>query len=85
MSKKETLLRKLFQKSIPRDFTIKELDALMSKCGCEKYSGGRGSGVRYVHIETKRMLTFDLPHPGNELKPYHIKNVRSFLQDVGEA
>lgn len=85
MSKKDTLLKKLFQTPLPRDFTINELDTLMSKCGCEKYQGGRGSGVRYVHLDTKRMLTFDLPHPGKELKLFHVKEVKKFLEEIGEV
>nr|WP_297708723.1 hypothetical protein [uncultured Butyrivibrio sp.] len=39
----------------------------MKQCGCEKFEGGRGSGIGYYHVETKRILQFDGPHPGNEL------------------
>lgn len=82
--KKDTLLEKLMCKSIPRNFTKKELDSLMSKCGCEKYSGGRGSSIAYYHVATGRILQFDGPHPGNELYTYQVKMVRQFLQDIGE-
>ena len=55
-------------------FSIREynekLDMLMKKCGCEKYSGGRGSSIAYLHIETKRILQFDEPHLGKELYIY---------------
>lgn len=84
MPSKEKLLEKLLRTPIPKNFTVKELDQLMSKCNCTKFSGGRGSGISYFHNETKRVLTFDLPHPGNELYNYHIKKTKGFLKDIGE-
>ncbi len=53
MPRKEDLLQKLCRKPIPKNFTKSELDMLMKKCGCEKYSGGRGSSIAYFHIEKK--------------------------------
>ena len=85
MPKKETLLKKLFSNSSPRDFTVKELDTLMGKCGCTKHQGGRGSGIRYVHDVTNRVLAFDGPHPGSELYGYQVKMVRNFLIEIGEV
>ena len=85
MSKKENLVEKLMNKAIPRNFTTKELDALMGLCGCKKGSGGRGSAISYYHAATGRILRFDGPHPGNELHPYQIKKAREFLSDIGEV
>ena len=84
MAKKEVLLLKLTSKPIPRNFTMRELDQLLSKCGCYKTPGGRGSSVKYIDPSTKRVLTFDKPHPGNELYPYHIEKVLCFLKEIGE-
>lgn len=84
MPKKGTLIEKLTNKSVPRNFTTKDLDALMRYCNCKKDSGGRGSAISYYHIPTGRILRFDGPHPGNELYPYQIKKVREFLRDIGE-
>ena len=84
MPKKEDLITKLLHKPIPTNFTIRELDQLMSKCGCKKYQGGRGSGIGYNHIESGRDIQCDEPHPGNELYRYQIKMVISFLKDIGE-
>lgn len=61
MPKKSKLLEKLLSKPAPTSFTIRELDALMKQCGCEKFEGGRGSGIGYYHVETKRILQFDGP------------------------
>ena len=84
MPKKINLLEKLCRKPIPPNFTKRELNILMGQCGCEKFSGGRGSGIGFVHIETKRVLQFDEPHPGKELYKYQVKKIIQFLKDVGE-
>ena len=84
MPKKKDLLNKLCRKPIPKNFTKRELDVLMGKCGCEKYPGGRGSGIRYVHKETMRVLQFDEPHPGKDLYGYQIRNTIQFLKEIGE-
>lgn len=84
MPKKTELLEKLCRKPCPKNFTTRELDLLMGKCGCEKFSGGRGSGIGFVHSETKRILQFDQPHPGNELYRYQINKTIQFLKDIGE-
>lgn len=84
MPKKADLIEKLCRKPIPRNFTKRELNILMGKCNCSKFSGGRGSGIGFVHNETKRILQFDEPHPRNELYGYQIKKTIQFLKDIGE-
>ena len=84
LPKKRVLLNKLINKPAPKNFTIYELDVLMSKCGCKKFTGGRGSSVGYVHIATGRVLQFDAPHPGKNLYGYQIKKTIKFLGDIDE-
>jgi len=84
MPTKEMLLQKLTRMPTPTNFTVRELDALMKKCGCEKFQGGRGSGIGYFHAATTRIVQFDGPHPGKELYRYQIKKVLQFLKEVGE-
>lgn len=84
MPKKRDLIEKLCRKPIPRNFSKRELDILMGKCDCKKFQGGRGLGIGFVHSETKRILQFDEPHPGNELYDYQIKKTIQFLKDIGE-
>ena len=85
LPKKDDLLEKIFRKSIPKNFTVSELDTLMRMCGCKKCSGGRGSAIAYIHEISKRKLIFDGPHPGKELYSYQIKMVRKFIEDIGEV
>lgn len=84
MPKKSKLLEKLLKKPTPKNFTVRDLDALMKQCHCEKFQGGRRSGIGYVHTDTMRVLQFDQPHPGNELYNYQIKKVIMFLKDIDE-
>ena len=84
MPTKEALVSKLTAKPLPRNFTVNDLDALMCKCGCEKYKGGRGSGIGYRHIHTGRAIQFDAPHPGKELYLYQVKAIISYLRSIGE-
>ena len=85
MPKKEELLQKILSKPMPSNFTTRDLDALMKICGCSKFSGGRGSGIGYLHKPSSRILQFDGPHPGNELYRYQIKAVIKFLTEIGEV
>lgn len=84
MPKKKELIEKLFRKPYPRNFTIRELDMLMNKCNCEKFQGGRGSGIGYYHEKTGRMLQFDGPHPGKELYKYQIDMIKRYIEEIGE-
>lgn len=84
MSQKENLIQRL--RSKPKDFTVKELDVLMTQCGCEKNTKGKTSGSRiaYVHTKTNRVLNMHSPHPKKELKLYMINRVIDFLESVSE-
>ena len=85
MPSKDALLKKLLTKPAPTNYTVKELDSLMKKCNCRKFSGGRGSGIGYIHEKTGRIIQFDAPHPGNELYRYHVNMVKRFLEEIGEV
>ena len=87
MSGKAKLLAKLLAKPTSKDFTKQQLDSLMSKCGCVKMSGGRGSSIKYIYRineYTTRKLIFDEPHPGNNLYSYQIEKVIEFLKCIGQ-
>ncbi|MBQ7588881.1 MAG: type II toxin-antitoxin system HicA family toxin [Lachnospiraceae bacterium] len=84
MASKEKLLKKLYREKLPRNFTKQELDTLMKQCNCIKGQGGRGSGIRYYHVATGRVVAFDEPHPENNLYPYQVKMIRQFLKEIGE-
>ncbi len=84
MGKRDALMARLLR--MPKDFEQREMDTLMSQCGCVKSNRGRtsGSAIEYVHQGTKRIFTYHQPHPGNMIKLYILKAAKQFLQDVGE-
>ena len=84
MPRKDQLIKKLCRRPMPKNFTTKDLAALMGQCGCKKFSGGRGSSIAFLHEVTNRVLQFDEPHPGHELYAYQIKKTIKFLKDIGE-
>ena len=84
MPTKDELLKKLFNKVLLKNSTKNELNTLMSACNCEKGQGGRGSGIRFYHRKTGRILAFDEPHPGNELYPHQVKMAEAFIMEIGE-
>ncbi len=64
------------------------LVALLRKLGAEVDESRKGSNVVIImnHKEDendKRVTNLHRPHPGKELKPYAVKNLRSFLEDLG--
>lgn len=84
MPSKKKLLQKLFQKGIPKDFSLREMDQLLRKCHCIGSTGGRGSSIKYFHSKTGRVLQFDKPHPGSNLYNYHIRMLRRFIEEIDE-
>lgn len=83
MSSKQKLRDRFLRKD--PTLTIANMDTFMKQCGCVKATSGRGSGIRYVHMSTKRIITFDGPHPQKELKRFHLKKIVEFLKEVGEV
>ena len=85
MSNKEQLIRKLMNNPITKTFSVRDLDKLLSSCGCVKMIGGRGSAIKYKHLDSGKVLIFDKPHPGNNLYRYHIMLVRRILKTIREV
>lgn len=82
MPTKKSLLKKLQSTPYAKNFTIHDLDSLMSKCNCKKTQAGRGSGVKYSNGQ--KNLVFDLPHPRKELYRYQVNMVIKYLISIGE-
>jgi len=85
MPTKEKLIKKLFADKTPTDYTVSDLTSLVSKCGCDIESAGRGSGIAIHHRESGRKTVFDAPHGGKPLTYQNIKKVKQFLIEIGEA
>lgn len=81
MSTEHKLLERIRQR--PTDFTVRELKSLMKQCGCIFSEGGRGSGLRFYHPDTGRILAFDQPHPEKALYRDQVKKVLQYLKEIG--
>ena len=79
---KEKLIAKLFSDKMPRNCTMFDVRSLLSKFDCEEFSGGRGSSVAFRHKGSDRILIFDAPHGSDNLKPYHIKMLREYVEEL---
>jgi predicted RNA binding protein YcfA (HicA-like mRNA interferase family) len=77
MSKAEKLLRRIQTK--PKDFTWKELAALLAGFGFELRSGS-GSIRKFMHPHTTAVLMMHEPHPGSILKAYQIRAALDLLK-----
>ncbi len=81
MSRREKLLKRFLAE--PRDFSWRELEALLVGFGYELRSGGRtgGSRVRFVHSENGP-ISLHKPHRGS-LKQYQLEQIRALLEEEG--
>ena len=72
VNKVDKILTRLLRK--PKDFSYDELTLLLRYFGYEELKTGKTTGSRraFVHLETKHIIRFHKPHPGNELKRYQI-------------
>lgn len=80
MSQKQNLLERFLQ--FPSDFRYQELKTLLGNYGY-KETNGSGSRVKFVHEETRGVISLHKPHPGNIVKQYLLKQVAQKLKEDG--
>lgn len=80
MTKNDKLLKRLTRR--PSDFTISELDKLLSSLGFDKDNKGMTSGsrVKYINREKGIAIMIHTPHPAKTLKMYVIDNILETLK-----
>ncbi len=83
MSKKDKLIDRLLKR--PSDFKYDEVRVLLGRLGYKEDAMGRTSGSRvaFVNNETKHIIRFHKPHPGNILKRYQIDQLIEELRNQG--
>lgn len=82
MSRLDKIKDKLKRDPIPKDFTWDELSYLLTALGYKKKEGD-GSRVKFLHQETNHPIYLHRPHPGNEIKPRALRNIRDELEKTG--
>ncbi|WP_372473825.1 type II toxin-antitoxin system HicA family toxin [Capnocytophaga sp. ARDL2] len=79
MSRKEKLIQRI--KSLSKDFTFQELEALFSHFGFQITNKGKtsGSGVKFYHIEKRMQYMAHKPHSGSIIKEKALKDVVTYF------
>lgn len=80
MTKQHKLIEKI--RSRPKNFTWKELCALMTFLGYE-LKNGSGSRRRFLNAKSQAVMTIHEPHPRNYLLEYQVKAVLEHLENKG--
>lgn len=80
MSRQEKLLKRLLSR--PKDFLWSEAATLLKSYGYEVFNGS-GSRRKFIHPETKQVISFDEPHPKKQLKSYILDLIIAGLKEGG--
>jgi predicted RNA binding protein YcfA (HicA-like mRNA interferase family) len=64
-------------------FPYRDLVRLLSGLGYEETETGGGSRRRFLHKASGHVIRLHEPHPGNDLKPYMVREIRVVLQERG--
>ena len=70
----------------PKDYTYTEGRALLSQLGFVEYNKGRTSGsrVKFYREKDQKIILLHKPHPDDIMRPGAIKDLVTFLRDLGE-
>lgn len=70
----------------PKDYTYSEARYLLSQLGFVEYNKGKTSGsrVRFYRKCDNKIILLHKPHPGDEMKPGAVKELSSYLKELGE-
>lgn len=82
MGTKEKLIERF--KRLPKDFTFDEMTKLLEFLGYTKENKGKTSGSRVIFkSEGKLPIMLHKSHPGNIIKGYAMKQVLTYLKEMG--
>jgi predicted RNA binding protein YcfA (HicA-like mRNA interferase family) len=62
-------------------FPYRDLVRLLEHLGYREASTGGGSRRKFVHIETRHIIRLHQPHPGNEIREYVVRQIRTTLSE----
>ena len=83
MGTKEKLIERL--KKQPKDFTLNEVERLLTLLGYVKSNKGKTSGSRILFYKSDKIPLFlHKPHPRKELKAYSVKQLLTELIKNGD-
>lgn len=71
-------------KSVPADYTYTEAKRLMRHLGFEEYNKGKTSGSRVSFVKESKKIMLHKPHPGDEMNRCAVRQLKEYLEGVGE-
>jgi hypothetical protein len=77
---------RLYQKTLPKDFTFNELSKLLTGLGFEISNKGKTSGsrVRFMNVEKKSIIDLHKPHSsGSPIRESALKDICEKLFAAG--
>lgn len=72
-------VKAIFSEPVPKNLDWRRVEALLVSIGCEVIEGD-GSPVGFKKGNLR--ADFHRPHPGKEAKPYQVRTVREFLEQL---
>lgn len=83
MSRHSKLIERFLR--LLKDFSYDELKRLLGGLGYDEFTKGKTSGSRvaFVHRDSKHIVRFHKPHPGNIVKRYVLEQLSEELRKQG--
>ena len=82
MAQADKIIEKIKAKPTPSNIKWDELVTALKRLGYKEITNS-GSRRKFFHQEENNMISLHRPHPGNEVKPCYIKEVRETLEEIG--
>ena len=82
MAQADKIIEKIKAKPAPNSIKWDELVVVLKHLGYTEITNS-GSRRKFFNAEKNNMISLHRPHPGNEVKPCYIKDVRETLEEIG--
>lgn len=82
MVKAEKLILKIKSKPTPTNIKWSELVLVLKHRGYTMVEGN-GSRRKFHNLVMNHVISLHQPHPGNEVRPCYIEEVRTVLEELG--
>ena len=82
MAQAEKIIEKIKTKPTPSNVKWDELVLALKHLGYRVILG-KGSRRKFYCVDKDHVISLHRPHPGNEVKPCYVKDVREKLEEIG--
>ena len=82
MAQADKTIEKINAKPTPSNIKWDELVVALKHLGYKEITNS-GSRRKFFNVEMNNLISLHRPHPGNEVKPCFIKQVREKLEEIG--